>query len=78
MKKLCQFKNIFGEPGKGVHRLRFGPFAFIDLLATLVLAGIIGYIFNIDVLLTFVILFIVAQVLHWLFCVNTSFIKLFC
>lgn len=75
--RLCKYKNIFGEPNKGVHKLRFGPFAFIDLVGTLIIAGIIGYIFNVDVFITFVILFIIAQFLHWLFCTNTAFVNFF-
>ena len=75
--RLCKYKNIFGESHKGVHRLRIGPFAFVDLVGTLIIAGIIGYIFNIDILLTFVVLFIVAQFLHWLFCVDTAFMNFF-
>lgn len=73
--RLCKYKNIFGVPNQGVHKLRIGPFAFVDLVGTLVVAGIIGYIFNVDVLLTFIILFIIAQFLHWLFCVNTAFLN---
>lgn len=74
--RLCQYKNIFGEPGRGVHKLRIGPFAFVDLVGTLVIAGLIGYFFNVDVLLTFIILFVVAQFLHWLFCSKTAFLKM--
>ena len=75
--KLCQFKDIFGKPGQGVHKLRFGPFGFIDIIATLVLAGIFGYIFDVNTLYTFIALFFIGQFLHWLFCANTAFLKMF-
>lgn len=75
MNKLCQYKNIFGIPCKGIHKLRFGPFGFIDIIVTLALAGIIAYIFNSNSLYTFIALFFFGQFLHWLFCVNTAFMK---
>lgn len=73
---LCQYKNIFGVPKQGMHKLRFGPFAFIDIIATLVLAGIISYFMDVNSLYTFIVLFIIAQIFHWLFCVNTSFMNI--
>ena len=73
----CKFKNLFGIPYQGLHKLRFGPFGFIDIFATLVLAGIIAYIFHIDSLYTFIALFFIGQLIHWLLCVKTPFINFF-
>jgi hypothetical protein len=76
MTLLCKYKNILGIPKQGMHKLRFGPFGFIDIIATLVLAGVISYFTDINSLYTFILLFIIGQILHWLFCVNTSFMNM--
>ncbi|QKF94732.1 hypothetical protein QKU48_gp1274 [Fadolivirus algeromassiliense] len=73
---LCRFKNIFGEPRKGVHSIRLFDFAVIDVILTILLALIISYAFKIGFLFTFFILFLIAQVFHLLFCVQTKFVEL--
>ena len=32
---LCEFKDIFGKPGEGVHSIRIANFAIIDILLTI-------------------------------------------
>lgn len=34
---LCKYKNILGEPGKGVHSYRIFNIAIVDVLLTLIL-----------------------------------------
>lgn len=75
---LEKFKDIFGKPGEGAHRLRepfFGT-ALIDWLGTLLLAYSlkkmgIGY----GLITNTALLFVIAQVLHYIFGVQTTFIK---
>ena len=43
MNKLCQYKNIFGEPKKGIHAYRIFNIAIVDLLLTIFIA----YLFSI-------------------------------
>ena len=42
----CIYKNALGIPGKGVHFHVFG-IAIMDVLMTIIGAGILSYIFNI-------------------------------
>ena len=74
---LCEYKNILGTVGEGVHSIRIFNIAIVDVLLTIIGAYIIhlfapGYRFSI-ILLT---LFATGIVLHWLFCVRTTVDKL--
>ena len=74
---LCEYKNMLGKVGEGVHSIRIFNIAIIDVLLTIIGAYIIhlfvpGYRFSI-ILLT---LFAAGIVLHWLFCVRTTVDKL--
>ena len=76
---LCKYKNILGKPNEGLHKHVLG-IAVVDVLATLVLAYAIyklqprklGWNFW-YILLS---LFIIAILLHRLFCVNTTINKI--
>jgi len=72
---LCKYSNIFGKPNTGVHSIRFFGFALIDTVLTILLAILITYFTQISFIKVISILFIVAQILHVLFCVNTTFVN---
>jgi hypothetical protein len=66
-----QYRNIFGEPKKGIHRHRTGGVATVDLLATIGAAYLLAtpqYPFGKMIL----ILFGLAIIFHWLFGVETA------
>jgi fatty-acid desaturase len=69
---LCKYKNIFGKPNQGVHSIRLFDIALVDLLGTFLIALLITYFFKINVFLVFLILMIIAILIHRLFCVNTK------
>lgn len=73
---FCQYKDIFGQPNKGVHSYKLFGIAIIDLLLTIIVAFCIAKFFNISFPLTFFILFITGIILHRLFCVRTTIDKL--
>jgi uncharacterized membrane protein YcaP (DUF421 family) len=72
MRRLCEYKNIVGEPRKGIHSIRLFDFAIIDILGTVGLAFILSKITGISFLLSFLIWILIAIFLHWLFCVDTK------
>ena len=41
MQRLCQYKDLLGEPRKGVHSIRIFDFAVVDIFLTIVAAIII-------------------------------------
>ena len=68
---LCQYQNIFGEVGKGVHSIRIFNFAVVDLALTAVAAYFLARWRNWNILATFGGLMLVGVIAHWLFCVDT-------
>jgi len=62
---------MFGEPNKGVHSVRVFGMAAVDIVATVGLAGLISYATNINFAVMFIILMIIAVLLHETFCVDT-------
>lgn len=74
--QLCQYKNIFGEPGTGVHKTRFMGLAIWDVVATVVAALIIAYATGWPVGYTILGAFATGIVAHRVFCARTTIDKL--
>ena len=72
---LCQYRDIFGRPGQGAHSYRFLGFAIVDTIATILLVIIVSYLFGLKFIKTLLIFFAIGQLLHIVFCVNTTFIN---
>ena len=75
MFSLCDFKNIFGEPGKGVHSIRFMGAALVDYALTILLAMIITKFTKIPLVLSTILCFVIGILLHAIFCVPTQTTK---
>ena len=75
---LCQYKDIFGEPRKGVHSFRFLNLAIVDVIGTIILAFILkkGGI-KIDIISLTIILILSSVYIHRLFCVDTTLTRMF-
>ncbi len=74
----CRFASAFGEPGKGVHQLRVVGLAAVDLLATAAAAVLVARLIKkpgmnlwAASLVVFIILMVLAVVVHEAFCVRT-------
>lgn len=80
---LCQYSDIFGKPNTGVHSYRIGTsitpngFALVDILLTILLAGVITYATGSGFIITLSILFILSIALHSLFCVDSTAIRIY-
>ena len=72
----CPFSNLFGESNTGVHRIRIFGFALVDSVLTIIAAYILSTLYKIDFWFSLLNLFILGEVLHYLFGVNTAFIKM--
>jgi hypothetical protein len=73
---LCQYKNILGKVGEGVHSYRIANLAVVDILLTILLAFFIhlmlpAYHFGYILLAVFLL----GIVLHRIFCVKTTIDK---
>lgn len=73
---LCKYKNLFGEPKKGIHSYRIYDIAVLDVLVTVFAGLIISYFTKINLFLVLIILFLSGIYVHKLFCVETTVDKL--
>ena len=71
---LCKHSNAAGAPGEGFHALRIPMInlAMWDVVGTFLIAAIIGYVSNSNTWLIALMLFVLATILHLVFC--SSFI----
>ena len=74
---LCNYRDIFGKVGKGVHSYRLFNLAIIDIIFTIFGAYLI-YIFDkkYNFIQVLIFLFILGIILHRVFCVRTTIDKL--
>ena len=77
MNLLCQYKDIFGKPNEGAHSYRFMDIAIVDLLLTILASILISYKYNYNLIVVFIVLMVIGFLLHLLFCVETTLVKLF-
>jgi len=77
MVNLCQYRDVFGQVGTGVHSYRLFDIAIVDLLATILLGVILQRIFDIQLDLVWIILLLilVSIPIHMLFCVETRLVS---
>jgi hypothetical protein len=72
----CPYAHILGVPGEGVHAQRFMGIALNDTIATFVAALLTAWIFKISFLYSVIGWFVAGEVLHYVFGVNTAFLKM--
>ena len=72
---LSKYKNIFGEPGKGLHQYKFKGTAIIDYLATIMIAFIITYFTDIPLVITTILILILGILFHYLFGIKSHVIR---
>jgi hypothetical protein len=73
----CPFASALGIPYKGFHEKRIGEFAYNDIIGTLVLAVLTSFLFNIHIFISIIGWFVLGEILHYAFGVNTAFLKMF-
>ena len=72
----CPYANYLGVPGQGVHSTRILGMALNDWLATIILAILISFMFNVNFIYSLVGLFILGEVLHYVYGVKTAFLEM--
>ena len=73
---LCQYKDILGKPGQGVHKYRIFNIAIVDVLLTVLSAFIINHFFFSNFYIVLLVIFILGIIAHRVFCVKTTIDKL--
>lgn len=69
---LCEYSDIFGKVGKGIHSYRLYNIAMIDLVLTIILSWIISKYYEYNIFIVFGILIIISIIIHRLFCVRST------
>jgi hypothetical protein len=72
MNNLCIYRDIFGKPNEGVHSIRLFDFALVDVVFTIIAAYLLHKYTNLSLSLSILLLFVLAILFHWLFCVDTK------
>lgn len=73
----CPFASALGIPYKGFHEKRIGDFAYNDMIGTLGLALVTTLLFNINIFTSIIGWFVLGEILHYVFGVNTAFLQKF-
>jgi len=67
---LCQYKDILGVPGTGVHSVRFLGTPIFDYIGTILLAMIVTKVTKIPLVTSTILMFLLGIILHNVFCVK--------
>lgn len=73
---LCKYKDIFGKPKKGIHSVRIFGLAAVDTIGTIIIAYLLSRYMKWNPWYTILSAFVIGELLHYLFCVDTAFLKL--
>lgn len=73
---LCQYKNIFGKVGEGIHSHRFLDIAIVDVISTILLALFISWLTKYSIYYVIPGTFLFGILAHRAFCVRTTVDKL--
>ena len=73
---LCKYKNLFGEPGMGIHQYRVAGISIVDVLVVIAGGILISYFSGWSIYSVLVVLFVLGIFVHRIFCVRTGIDKL--
>lgn len=73
---LGSYSEIFGKPREGTHSLRLFDVAIIDVISTIILGFFLSFFMEWNLWIVILFLFILAEILHLIFCVRTKFIEI--
>lgn len=73
--RLCKYKSIFGNPGTDLHSYRLFNLPVVDVVFTIVAAYSIATWKQWVFWKTFLGLFVLGEILHYMFCVDTVIIS---
>ena len=69
---LCKYQNVFGVAGQGAHSYRILDTPMVDYIGTILLAFIVTKVTRVPLVITTILMFVLAILLHYLFCVKTD------
>jgi hypothetical protein len=72
----CPYANALGVPGQGVHSTRIFGLALNDILMTIIGGILIAFVFDVNVWKSLLGLFVLGEVLHYVFGTRTAFLTM--
>jgi len=72
----CPYKDIFGKPNTGFHSKRVFGLAVGDTVGTIGLGLLFSWIFGTSLFYSIVGMFVLGEVLHYYFGVQTAFLTM--
>lgn len=72
----CPYSTLLGIPGQGIHAARIFGLALNDTLMTIAAAVLTSFLFNVNLLYSILAWFIIGEILHYIFGVNTAFLAM--
>ena len=73
---LCKYKNLLGEPRKGLRKYRVFDIAILDTAVVILCGVLISYFTGYNIWLVLAVLFLLGIVVHRIFCVRTGVDKM--
>lgn len=73
---LCKYRELFGVPGRGIHKYRFMGVAIVDVIQSLIGAFILSWLTKWPFLYCAIGVFAAGILAHRAFCVRTTVDKL--
>ena len=71
----CPYANILGKPNTGVHSIRIFGLALVDTVLTILGAYVIAKAYKINFYYSFIGLFVLGEILHYVFGVKSAFLE---
>ena len=72
----CPYKDIFGKPNTGFHSKRVLGLALGDTVGTIGLGIVFSWIFHASLFYSILGMFVLGEVLHYFFGVQTAFLTM--
>lgn len=73
---FCEYSDIFGLPGTGVHSYRVFDIAVFDVILVILVAFVVSCFTKFNIYYIIIFLFILGVIAHRLFCVRTTIDRL--
>ena len=70
----CPFSTILGVPGQGVHSMRFGGYAVVDVVLTIIAAYFTSRAAQVPFITSLLLWFFVGELMHITYGVQTAFL----
>jgi len=70
----CPFSTILGVPGQGVHSTRFGGYAVVDTVLTIIAAYLTSWAAQVPFIASLLLWFFVGELMHITYGVQTAFL----